>query len=583
MKAKILFLFLALYLSAAFAQDIEVKKFEVLEKDQTAALNPRKDINGNACSLVKVALKEPGAEFEGSVMGDVQFTGKEYLVYLPNGTKRLGIKHPDYLPTTVVFADYGTKKVASSTTYELKVKTNKKKAKVDNSKTGMVVFNIKPSNAMLLIDGQVADGSGGAYTLSLPYGTHYYTVKLKDFCITNQPVKIEKNAKNIDVDLTEFFAKLFINCPTEDAELSVNGEKKGVERWESMMIPGIYTIEASKDGCHSQTRQIELKDNDEVTVDFTKLKTITGSLQVDYEPAGADVLLNGEKIGVTPLVLKELPIGDYQVEVKKDYYTTSSFRVKLEEDGFVQEKGKLTLSSFGGLYYFFYNNDNNDEYDSYNETLIDYYRVGVYCGYRGAPGYCERDIVKISMNPVKAIKLLKDGLNKGILKIDDFSISRILKHCGSLSDTDEIISYRLAVATMNNWEDLEVPYVTDNFKLVPLAWHLFYGVGCNKDEEKAKNLMKQACKEYRVSTEDDIDENVIPTGLKYVKEKYRTNLEAKNAYAFPAWYELVNDMGLSEELLYIPDYIRKTAPQLFDKIFKGIGDYMFNTGFYSYE
>ena len=55
----------------SFAQDIEVKKFEPLEKDQTAALSPRKDINGVACGLVKVLLKEPGAEFEGSVMGDL--------------------------------------------------------------------------------------------------------------------------------------------------------------------------------------------------------------------------------------------------------------------------------------------------------------------------------------------------------------------------------------------------------------------------------------------------------------------------------------------------------------------------------
>ena len=52
-----------------YAQDIEVKKFEPLEKDQTAVTSPRKDINGTACGLVKVALKEPGAEFEGSVMG----------------------------------------------------------------------------------------------------------------------------------------------------------------------------------------------------------------------------------------------------------------------------------------------------------------------------------------------------------------------------------------------------------------------------------------------------------------------------------------------------------------------------------
>ena len=143
---------------------------------------PRRDINGNLCGLVRVQLKEEGAQFEGNVMGDVQFTGSEYLVFLPNGTKRLGIKHPDYLPTTIVFADYGTKKIESGVTYQLKVKANKKKAKVDNSKKGMAVFNIKPSNAMLLIDGQIADGSGGAYTLSLPFGTHYYTVKKNLLC-----------------------------------------------------------------------------------------------------------------------------------------------------------------------------------------------------------------------------------------------------------------------------------------------------------------------------------------------------------------------------------------------------------------
>jgi hypothetical protein len=80
---------------SVIAQDIEVKKFGPLEKDQTAVTSPRKDINGNACGLVKVALKETGAEFEGNVVGDVQFTGNEYLVYLPNETKRLGIKHPD--------------------------------------------------------------------------------------------------------------------------------------------------------------------------------------------------------------------------------------------------------------------------------------------------------------------------------------------------------------------------------------------------------------------------------------------------------------------------------------------------------
>lgn len=330
------------------AQDIEVKKFEPLEKDQTAALSPRKDINGVTCGLVKVALKEPGTEFEGSVMGDVQFTGKEYLVYLPNGTKRLGIKHPDYLPTTVVFADYGTKKVVSSTTYELKVKTNKKQVKVDNSKKGMAVFNIKPSNAMLLIDGQVADGSGGAYTLSLPYGTHYYTVKLKDFSINNQVVQIDKNAKNINVDLTEYFAIVSIKCYDVDAEIYVNEELQGTGKWNGTMIPGICAIDIRKEGFHALSRTMELKENDSIVCSFPAMKMITGKLIVNYEPDGSDVYVNNEKVGTTPLD-KELPIGKYRVEVKHDNYVSVSQEVVVADGKTFDFAGKLIETPIGRI------------------------------------------------------------------------------------------------------------------------------------------------------------------------------------------------------------------------------------------
>ena len=344
-----LVLLLLLILFRAVAQDIEVKKFELLEKDHTAALSPRKDINGVTCGLVKVLLKEPGAEFEGSVMGDVQFTGKEYLVYLPNGTKRLGIKHPDYLPTTIVFADDGTKKVASGTTYELKVKTNKKQAKVDNSKKGMAVFNIKPSNAMLLIDGQIADGSGGAYTLSLPYGTHYYTVKLKYFSITNQQVKIDKNAKNVNVDLTEYFAKVNVLCNTKDASISVNNEQKGFGKWTGLIIPGKCTVEVSKEGYHTLSKSFELMDGDSINVDFAELKAITGTLRVENELDNCEVFLNGEKVGTTPWINQNLPIGEYDVEVRHENYKPLKRKITINEDQEIQIKELLSPTQFGRL------------------------------------------------------------------------------------------------------------------------------------------------------------------------------------------------------------------------------------------
>lgn len=348
MNKKLLLLFLLIPIWA-YSQDIEVKRFELLDKDHTAVMSPRKDLNGIMCGLVKVALKEPGAEFEGNVMGDVQFTGKEYLVYLPNGTKRLGIKHPDYLPTTIVFSDYGTKRVASSTTYELKVKTNKKKAKVDNSKKGIAVFNIKPSNAMLMIDDQIADGSGGAYTLSLPYGTHYYTIKLKDFALTNQMVKIDKNAKTIDVDLTEFFAKVDISCKTADAEIIVNGEQKGLGNWNGYILPGKCTIEARKEGCHLLSKTIELMDGEKSTVGFEEMKPITGILRVENDLKNCEVYLNGKKVGTTPWVNRELPIGEYKVEIRKNYYKPFIQTLKINEGQEMLINEELTPTQFGRL------------------------------------------------------------------------------------------------------------------------------------------------------------------------------------------------------------------------------------------
>lgn len=506
-------------LTTGYAQDIEVKKFEPLQNDQTAVTSARKDLNGNTCGLVKVLLKEPGAEFEGSVMGDVQFTGNEYLVYLPNGTKRLGIKHPDYLPTTIVFADYGTKTVASGTTYQLKVKTNKKRAKVDNSKKGMAVFNIKPSNAMLLIDGQIADGSGGAYTLSLPFGTHYYTVKIKDFSLNNQIVHIDKNAKTIHVDLTEFFAKVGVSCKTTDAEITVNGEQKGIGSWSSMVAPGSYTIEASKDGCHSQTRFIQLHDNETARVDFTTLKTITGSLHVDYEPAGADVLLNGKKVGVTPLVLKELPVGDYQLEIWKEYYVKEFANVKIEEDKEWRESGKLKETEFGHLV---------ELANEGSPLLADYYRYGSYSEGYGYTYTCSKDTTYVPFNPVKAIYWYK-RLYKRLNETDayDWKIQEAKEALGPLyplSDNDEALSFAWAKAEVDKIETWENNYFKYNqFAMwqgnpyAPLAWHYFYGVGCDKDLEKAKQMMRWACNE-------------------------------DGTYSYPAFMELIKEMGLDDEL-----------------------------------
>lgn len=505
------------------AQDIEVKKFEPSEKDQTAALNPRKDINGTVCGLVKVQLKEPGAEFEGNVMGDVQFTGNEYLVYLPNGTKRLGIKHPDYLPTTIVFADYGTKRIASSTTYELKVKTNKKQAKVDNSKKGMAVFNIKPSNAMLLIDGQIADGSGGSYTLSLPYGTHYYTVKLKDFSINNQSVKIDKNAKTIDVDLTEYFAKVNVSCKTRDASISVNNEKKGFGKWKGLEIPGKCIVVASKEGFHSLSKSFELMDGDSINVDFAELKAITGSLRVENDLKDCEVFLNGKKVGTTPWVNKNLPIGEYNVEIRHENYKPLIRTLTINEDQEVLVNEKIEPTQFGRLLL------RAEQGNTFAIRLLaDLYRYGIDEITKGGTNTSwnddcieddswsikiedlQKEKVKIEKNlsqeiywAQKLVSIKYDECAKFWLEHESYHLMECFL-VGNGIEQDFSQSFYWARVSSELWDVGSGPWV---------AWHYFHGRGVEKDVNQALSWLNKsveyAGKKYNVCTSEILKKVII--------------------------------------------------------------------------
>ena len=110
-------------ISSAIAQKLAVESFKLAGSDLTAQTQPRKDLNDRNCALIKVGLGLQGAQFEGSIVGNVDNKTGEYWVYMPQGNRMLKVKHPNYAPVMVTFADYGVEKVESNRTYELIVVT----------------------------------------------------------------------------------------------------------------------------------------------------------------------------------------------------------------------------------------------------------------------------------------------------------------------------------------------------------------------------------------------------------------------------------------------------------------------------
>lgn len=64
------------------AQKITIAQCECLPLDLSASINPREDLNGDKCALLKVEMATEKATFEGNILGKVEYKVNEYWVSL---------------------------------------------------------------------------------------------------------------------------------------------------------------------------------------------------------------------------------------------------------------------------------------------------------------------------------------------------------------------------------------------------------------------------------------------------------------------------------------------------------------------
>ncbi|MDP8222378.1 MAG: PEGA domain-containing protein [Candidatus Lernaella stagnicola] len=80
-----------------------------------------------------------------------------------------------------------------------------------------------------------------------------------------------------------------------------------------------------------------------------ELKPAFGSLKIESEPSGADVLIGGEKVGTTPFSDQRYPSGQYLVTVKKEWYLPQEDIQITVSDGQATTKMFALSQDFGTL------------------------------------------------------------------------------------------------------------------------------------------------------------------------------------------------------------------------------------------
>ena len=78
---------------------------------------------------------------------------------------------------------------------------------------------------------------------------------------------------------------------------------------------------------------------------FAELAAIQGNLSVNYKPFGADVYIDGKKVGQSPRVINGFLVGSHKVEIKKDGYGTDSKTVSILEGQTTSLSGVLTTNT----------------------------------------------------------------------------------------------------------------------------------------------------------------------------------------------------------------------------------------------
>ena len=235
----------------------------------------------------------------------------------------------------------------SNRTYELIITASGNVTGPVDAGGNFYALTVLPKDAKVSIDGVLqSSSSDGEYSAMLPYGSHTYKVEAGGYISKSGTFTISSSDMTpINVSLESAMATVSVTCPTPAVSLYVDKKSVGIIPWTGSLKEGMHLIEARKEGYRSQQRTINLSQQQRLDVAFPELAAIQGNLSVNYKPFGADVYIDGKKVGQSPRVFNGILVGSHKVEIKKDGYGTDSKTVSILEGQTASLLGVLTTNA----------------------------------------------------------------------------------------------------------------------------------------------------------------------------------------------------------------------------------------------
>ena len=187
-------------------------------------------------------------------------------------------------------------------------------------KYGVIILNTDPENAEVTIDNILMGQT--PFQKKISTGEHKIEVKKNLYHIASLEIEIEPGefAKK-DIKLQPNFGTLSVSSVPEDASVFINNKRREEKTPAtfSQIQSGLHKVKLQKEDYHDWIKDIIITDNQTLPIKAI-LNPTFGELELISVPEGADVYIDNESKGKTPLKLEKIYSREYTIRLEKEFY-----------------------------------------------------------------------------------------------------------------------------------------------------------------------------------------------------------------------------------------------------------------------
>ena len=199
---------------------------------------------------------------------------------------------------------------------------------------GLLSVNTQPSGARVSIDG-ASVGTTPLVDLAVEAGEHSLEVQLDRYLPQQQALAItgRQLPQSLELALAPAWAEVTINSQPPGAEILVDGETAANTPAVVEIMQGERQLIVQLPGYANWQQTLELAAGEPQDVGVIQLQPAAGVLELSSVPSGANVTLDGEFQGQTPLTLEISPARKHRLAVFKPGYRRHNSSVELPAAG----------------------------------------------------------------------------------------------------------------------------------------------------------------------------------------------------------------------------------------------------------